>query len=87
MSASTALASSGLEVDDCSNGTLADLLSFPFSFRSSQEAKKMRKQRRMADLKDRQDRVRMGLIPPDAPKGESFPSDPSLSLPVSLSPR
>lgn len=38
---------------------------------TKKEAKKMRKQRRMADLKDRQDRVRMGLIPPDAPKGMS----------------
>ncbi|CDZ98607.1 Putative u4/u6 small nuclear ribonucleoprotein [Phaffia rhodozyma] len=35
---------------------------------TKKEAKKMRKQRRMADLKDRQDRVRMGLIPPDKPK-------------------
>jgi hypothetical protein len=34
----------------------------------------MRRQRRLADLKDKQDRVRMGLIPPDAPKGLSaFP--------------
>lgn len=30
----------------------------------------MRKQRRMAALKDRQDRVKMGLLPPDPPKGE-----------------
>lgn len=37
----------------------------------SQEAKKMRRQRRLADLKDKQDRIRMGLIPPDAPKGKA----------------
>ena len=28
----------------------------------------MRRQRRMAEMKDHQDRVRMGLLPPDAPK-------------------
>lgn len=28
----------------------------------------MRKQRRQAELQDKRDRVRMGLIPPDAPK-------------------
>lgn len=32
------------------------------------EQKKMRKQRRQAELQDKRDRVRMGLIPPDAPK-------------------
>lgn len=41
----------------------------------------MRKQRRMADLKDRQDRVRMGLIPPDPPKGSS-PSGLLLGSPL-----
>lgn len=35
---------------------------------TKKEQKKMRRQRRMAELKDRQDRVRMGLIPPDPPK-------------------
>ena len=29
----------------------------------------MRKQRRQAELQDKRDRIRMGLIPPDAPKG------------------
>lgn len=37
---------------------------------TKKEQKKMRRQRRMAELKDRQDRVRMGLIPPDPPKGK-----------------
>ncbi|KZT10543.1 PRP3-domain-containing protein [Laetiporus sulphureus 93-53] len=32
------------------------------------EQKKMRKQRRQAELQDKRDRIRMGLIPPDAPK-------------------
>ncbi|EIW86284.1 PRP3-domain-containing protein [Coniophora puteana RWD-64-598 SS2] len=35
---------------------------------TKQEQKKMRKQRRQAELQDKRDRVRMGLIPPDAPK-------------------
>ena len=35
----------------------------------SQEQKKMRKQRRQAELQDKRDRIRMGLIPPDPPKG------------------
>ena len=29
----------------------------------------MRKQRRQAELQDKRDRIRMGLVPPDAPKG------------------
>lgn len=32
----------------------------------------MRKQRRKAEQQDKQDRVRMGLIPPDPPKGLCF---------------
>ncbi|KAF8434613.1 PRP3-domain-containing protein [Boletus edulis BED1] len=32
------------------------------------EQKKMRKQRRQAELQDKRDRIRMGLIPPDPPK-------------------
>lgn len=35
---------------------------------TTKEQKKLRKQRRAAELQDHQDRVRMGLIPPDAPK-------------------
>jgi U4/U6 small nuclear ribonucleoprotein PRP3 len=34
-----------------------------------QETKKMRKQRRQAERQDKRDRIRMGLIPPDPPKG------------------
>lgn len=30
----------------------------------------MRKQRRQAELQDKRDRIRMGLIPPDPPKGK-----------------
>jgi hypothetical protein len=44
----------------------------------------MRKQRRQAELQDKRDRIRMGLIPPDPPKGllffcvgHSFAHDPS----------
>ena len=33
----------------------------------------MRKQRRQAELQDKRDRIRMGLIPPDPPKGLSAP--------------
>lgn len=29
----------------------------------------MRKQRRQGELQDKRDRIRMGLIPPDPPKG------------------
>ena len=36
---------------------------------TKKEQKKMRKQRRQAELQDKRDRIRMGLIPPDAPKG------------------
>ena len=36
---------------------------------TKKEQKKMRKQRRQAELQDKRDRVRMGLIPPDPPKG------------------
>ncbi|KDQ60251.1 hypothetical protein JAAARDRAFT_191653 [Jaapia argillacea MUCL 33604] len=35
---------------------------------TKKEQKKMRKQRRQAELQDKRDRIRMGLIPPDAPK-------------------
>jgi len=35
---------------------------------TKKEQKKMRKQRRQAELQDKRDRVRMGLMPPDAPK-------------------
>ena len=31
--------------------------------------KKMRRQRRLADMQDKQDRVKMGLLPPPPPKG------------------
>ncbi len=33
----------------------------------------MRKQRRQAELQDKRDRIRMGLIPPDPPKGLLYP--------------
>ena len=33
----------------------------------------MRKQRRQAELQDKRDRIRMGLIPPDPPKGTFCP--------------
>jgi U4/U6 small nuclear ribonucleoprotein PRP3 len=39
---------------------------------TTKEQKKMRKQRRQAELQDKRDRVRMGLIPPDPPKGLSL---------------
>jgi U4/U6 small nuclear ribonucleoprotein PRP3 len=35
---------------------------------TTKEQKKLRKQRRAAEMQDHQDRVRMGLIPPDPPK-------------------
>ncbi|KZW02729.1 PRP3-domain-containing protein, partial [Exidia glandulosa HHB12029] len=35
---------------------------------TKKEMKKMRKQRRAADLQEKRDRVKMGLIPPDPPK-------------------
>lgn len=37
-------------------------------FLTKKEQKKMRRQRRLAALQDRQDRVKMGLLPPDPPK-------------------
>lgn len=36
---------------------------------TSKEQKKLRKGRRQAALQDHRDRVRMGLVPPDPPKG------------------
>lgn len=42
----------------------------------------MRKQRRMAELQDHQDRVRMGLIPPDAPKGTCLAPLPAPTVPL-----
>ena len=39
---------------------------------TTREQKKMRKRRRQEELQDKRDRIRMGLIPPDAPKGR-FP--------------
>lgn len=38
---------------------------------TKKEQKKMRRQRRMAELEDKRDRQKMGLLPPDPPKGES----------------
>ncbi|EJD05351.1 PRP3-domain-containing protein [Fomitiporia mediterranea MF3/22] len=35
---------------------------------TKKEQKKMRKQRRQAELQDKRDRIRMGLVPPDPPK-------------------
>ena len=35
---------------------------------TTKEQKKLRKQRRAAELEDHRDRIRMGLIPPDPPK-------------------
>ena len=37
-------------------------------FLTKKEQKKMRRQRRLAALQDKQDRVKMGLLPPDPPK-------------------
>src|SRR6202453_4280573 len=50
----------------------------------------MRKQRRQAELQDKRDRIRMGLIPPDPPKGMLSPCSCSAFsdlriLPVRLS--
>jgi U4/U6 small nuclear ribonucleoprotein PRP3 len=39
---------------------------------TKKEQKKMRKQKRQADLQDKRDRIRMGLIPPDPPKGMTY---------------
>ena len=38
---------------------------------TKKEAKKLRRQRRMAELEDKRDRQKMGLLPPDPPKGTS----------------
>ncbi|WWC68747.1 uncharacterized protein I206_102681 [Kwoniella pini CBS 10737] len=35
---------------------------------TKKEQKKMRRQRRQAELEDKRDRIKMGLLPPDAPK-------------------
>jgi U4/U6 small nuclear ribonucleoprotein PRP3 len=43
---------------------------------TKKEMKKMRRQRRAAELREHQDRVRMGLLPPPPPKGTC-----SISLP------
>ncbi|KAK4054673.1 U4/U5/U6 small nuclear ribonucleoprotein prp3 [Microbotryomycetes sp. JL221] len=37
-------------------------------FLTKKEMKKMRRQRRMAELRDKQDRIKLGLLPPDPPK-------------------
>lgn len=42
-------------------------------FLGKQEQKKMRKLRRAGELQDKRDRIRMGLLPPDAPKGAFLP--------------
>jgi U4/U6 small nuclear ribonucleoprotein PRP3 len=39
---------------------------------TKKEQKKMRRQRRKAELEDKRDRQKMGLLPPDAPKGELY---------------
>lgn len=36
----------------------------------------MRKQRRQAELSDKRDRIKMGLLPPDPPKGMYSISSP-----------
>lgn len=41
---------------------------------TKKEQKKMRRQRRQAELEDKRDRQKMGLLPPDPPKGESASS-------------
>jgi U4/U6 small nuclear ribonucleoprotein PRP3 len=46
---------------------------------TKKEQKKMRRQRRKAELEDKRDRQKMGLLPPDAPKGKSDMSDKSCS--------
>jgi U4/U6 small nuclear ribonucleoprotein PRP3 len=47
---------------------------------TTKEAKKLRKGRRQAELQDKRDHIRMGLLPPDPPKG------PSILSPVFLQP-
>lgn len=44
----------------------------------------MRRQRRMAELQDKQDRQRMGLLPPDPPKGNPPPPFQSLVIMLNL---
>ncbi len=39
---------------------------------TKKEQKKMRRQRRQAELEDKRDRQKMGLLPPDPPKGMYF---------------
>lgn len=51
---------------------------------TKKEQKKMRKQRRQAELQDKRDRIRMGLIPPDPPKGKSTPQFASNSRKLSV---
>lgn len=46
---------------------------------TKKEQKKMRRQRRKAELEDKRDRQKMGLLPPDAPKGE-LPSNTALRM-------
>lgn len=41
---------------------------------TTKERKKMRRQRRAEALKDKRDKIRLGLLEPDAPKGKSFVS-------------
>jgi U4/U6 small nuclear ribonucleoprotein PRP3 len=37
---------------------------------TKKEQKKMRKLRRASELQDKRDRIKMGLLPPDPPKGK-----------------
>jgi U4/U6 small nuclear ribonucleoprotein PRP3 len=39
---------------------------------TTKERKKMRRQRRAEALKDKRDKIRLGLLEPDAPKGKNF---------------
>jgi U4/U6 small nuclear ribonucleoprotein PRP3 len=43
---------------------------------TKKEQKKMRRQRRQAELEDKRDRQKMGLLPPDPPKGEEAYHEP-----------
>lgn len=47
----------------------------------------MRKQRRQAELQDKRDRIRMGILPPDPPKGIWDNVTDSVILMVYSSPR
>jgi U4/U6 small nuclear ribonucleoprotein PRP3 len=40
---------------------------------TTKETKKLRRQRRLANEKEKQDKIRMGLIPPPEPKGKKEP--------------